>query len=78
MLKSDSDAEVRKASAMTLALTLRGLGKSAIQVSVQFTDFLKNWILENYLTIRMLPLLNLNKKLTWIQRKKASKINADK
>lgn len=63
---------------MTLALTLRGLGKSAIQVIVQFTDFLKNWILENYLTIRMLPLLNLNKKLTWIQRKKASKINADK
>lgn len=55
---------------MTLALTLRGLGKSAIQVIVQFTDFLKNWILENYLTIRMLPLLNLNKKLTWIQRKK--------
>lgn len=63
---------------MTLALTLRGLGKSAIQVIVQFTDFLKNWILENYLTIRMLPLLNLNKKLTWIQREKASKINADK
>lgn len=63
---------------MTLALTLRGLGKSAIQVIVQFTDFLQNWILENYLTIRMLPLLNLKKKLTWIQRKKASKINADK
>ncbi|XP_065934325.1 transport and Golgi organization protein 6 homolog isoform X2 [Magallana gigas] len=32
LLKSDSDAEVRKASAMTLALTLRGLGKSAIQI----------------------------------------------
>ncbi|XP_062575035.1 transport and Golgi organization protein 6 homolog isoform X2 [Saccostrea cucullata] len=32
LLKSDSDVEVRKASALTLTLILRGLGKSVLQV----------------------------------------------